>query len=81
MAFIISDDKNERIKIVKLFKDIYQKRSAITHGGIKIINIEDISISLQLSKLMIISFLTNKPFCEMKNMEELNKHLINLKFK
>jgi len=81
IAFIIADDKDERIQIVKLLKEIYQKRSAISHGGSTIITLEDVYTSLQFSKLMITSFLTTKPFCEMDKMDELNKYLINLKFK
>lgn len=81
LAFIINDDLEQRKKISKYFKDIYQKRSAIAHGAIKTIDIQDLGIALQISKLMIITFLTNKPFCDIKTMDELNKHITDLKFK
>jgi hypothetical protein len=81
LAFIINDDLEQRKKISKYFKDIYQKRSAIAHGATKTIDIQDLSISLQISKLMIIAFLINKPFCDIKTMEELNKCITDLKFK
>jgi len=80
LAFIIQDDKEERKKIAKYFKDIYQKRSAIAHGGKKTIDIEDLELAKQIAKLMVISFLTTSPFKELKTMEELNKHMTDLKF-
>ncbi len=81
LAFIINDELEQRKKISKYFKDIYQKRSAIAHGAAKTIDIQDLALAMQISKLMIITFLTNKPFCDIKTMEELNKYLTNLKFK
>lgn len=81
LAFIINDDLEQRKKISKYFKDIYQKRSAIAHGATKTIDIQDLAIALQISKLMIITFLTNKPFCDIKTMDELNKCITDLKFK
>ncbi|MES2726824.1 MAG: hypothetical protein V4643_06955, partial [Bacteroidota bacterium] len=81
LAFIINDDLEERKKISKYFKEIYQKRSAIAHGAATTIDIQDLATALQISKLMIIAFLTNKPFCEIKTMDELNKCITDLKFK
>ena len=81
LAFIINDNLEQRKKISKYFKDIYQKRSAIAHGAAKTIDIQDLVMALQISKLMTIAFLTNKPFCDIKTMEELNKYITDLKFK
>jgi hypothetical protein len=81
LAFIINDDLEQRKKISKYFKDIYQKRSAIAHGAAKTIDIQDLAMALQISKLMIIAFLTHKPFCDIKTMDELNKCMTDLKFK
>jgi len=81
LAFIINDELDQRKKISKYFKDIYQKRSAIAHGAVKTIDIQDLAMALQISKLMIITFLTQKPFCDIKTMDELNKCITDLKFK
>lgn len=81
LAFIIQDDKEERKKVAKYFKDIYQKRSAIAHGAKKIIEMEDLELAKQIAKLMVISFLVTSPFKEMKTMADLNKHMMDLKFK
>lgn len=81
VAFIIHDNLEDRKKIAKYFKDVYQVRSAIAHGAAKNVTQKEVRIALELSKLMITSFLTIKPFCEMKTMQELNQHLADLKFK
>lgn len=81
LAFIIQDDKDKRINISKYFKDIYQKRSAIAHGANKTINFDDLQMARQISKLMVITFLTINPFNEMTSMEQLNNYLTELKFK
>jgi hypothetical protein len=81
LAFIINDDLEMRKKIAKYFKDIYQKRSAIAHGASKVIEIDDLGMALQISKLMIRSFLTTKPFSDMKTIAELNRYMTELKFK
>lgn len=81
LAFIIQDNLEERKSIAKYFKDIYQKRSAIAHGASKTIDSEDLHLALEIAKRMVISFLTKKPFDEMKSMDDLSKHLIDLKFK
>lgn len=72
LAFIISDELEQRKKISKFFKDIYQKRSAIAHGAVKTIDIQDLAMALQISKLMIVAFLTQKPFCDIRTMDELS---------
>jgi hypothetical protein len=81
LAFIIEDELDKRKSIAKYFKDIYQKRSAIAHGGIKSIEKEDLDIALKISKLMVISFLTKEPFKSFKSLEQLNNHITELKFK
>ena len=56
LTFIINDDLEQRKKIAKYFKDIYQKRSAIAHSASKIIEIEDLRIAHNISKSLIIKF-------------------------
>jgi hypothetical protein len=81
LVFITNDDLEQRKKISKYFKEIYQKRSAIAHGAAKTIDVEDLGIALQISKLMIITILTVSPFSNLKTIDELNKCIIDLKFK
>ena len=81
LAFIIHDDINKRKDIAKYVKDLYQKRSAIAHGGTKTIDIQDLQMAKQISNHMIISFLTVKPFCEIETMADLYKYMTDLKFK
>ncbi len=81
LAFILYDNPDHRKTIPKYFKDIYQKRSAIAHGGVKTIYTEDLNLVLQISKFMIRSFLTIEPFCNFKTIKELESYLTDLKFK
>lgn len=80
LAFIITDEKEERKKMSRKFKDIYKKRSSIAHGSNAKIDFEDLEEVFEITKNMIISFLIKSPFKEMKTMESLNTHIINLKF-
>ncbi|MEC3965583.1 hypothetical protein [Flagellimonas halotolerans] len=81
LAFIIHDDATKRRQIAKYFKQTYRKRSAIVHGGDKAIDIKDVQIALQISKLMVIAFLTTDPFNKMKTVQKLNEYITELKFK
>ena len=80
LAFIIQDNPKKRKEIVKFFKQTYRKRSAIVHGGSKVVELDDLQIAFQIAKLMVISFLVNKPFCELKTMQQLNEYINDLKF-
>lgn len=81
LAFIIEDDMEQRKKISSYFKELYKKRSAIAHGASKIIDEADLHLALQISKLMIISFLTHEPLKNLKTISELNSYMTDLKFK
>jgi hypothetical protein len=80
LAFIIQDNPTKRKEIVKFFKQTYRKRSAIVHGGSKVVDFDDLRIAFQISKLMVISFLVHKPFCELQTMQQLNEYINDLKF-
>lgn len=80
LAFIIQDNPKKRQEIAKFFKQTYAKRSAIVHGGSKVVELDDLQIAFQISKLMVISFLVHKPFCEFETMQQLNEHINDLKF-
>ncbi|MGN6618300.1 MAG: hypothetical protein ACTHJ5_14090, partial [Ilyomonas sp.] len=81
LAFIIEDDLEKRKAISKYFKDLYQKRSAIAHGGVKIIGKEDLKLALTICKQMIFSLTCIKPFNTFSNIQQLNDFLNDLKFK
>jgi len=80
LAFIIQDNPKKRKEVVKFFKQTYRKRSAIVHGGSKVVDLDDLKIAFQIAKLMVISFLVHKPFCEFKTMQQLNEYITDLKF-
>lgn len=80
-AFIISDDASERKEIAGHFKHIYNKRSAIAHGGKTNIEIGDLVIAARLVKRIVRTFLCTEPYCKMKTMNEVRNHIETLKFK
>lgn len=80
LAFILSNDLKSRLSISSYFKSIYGKRSAIAHGAKTAISESDIQLLNYYSKMMIITFLTKRPFNEMKSIKELNQYMNQLKF-
>lgn len=80
-AFIIADIPAKRMEISKYFKQIYKTRSAIVHGGPKSVDLKALHIALQIAKLLVVSFLTKKPFCNMKSIQQVSEHIVELKFK
>lgn len=80
LAFIIHEDHTMRIQTAKYFKQIYTKRSAIVHGGSKIIDDKDLQLALQIAKQMVYSFLSKDPFNKMSSMKELSEYMTELKF-
>lgn len=81
LAFIIEEEPDRRRTKAKYCKDIYQKRSAIAHGGSNTVQKEDLETALVISKSMLLSFLTTEPFKSFSTIEQLNNHMTELKFK
>jgi len=80
LAFIISDKLIDRIEISNQFKTIYQKRSAIAHGGDKSIVRDDLVTAHYLAVSMIQCLLTKPQFIAMQSNSDLNDYITNLKF-
>lgn len=81
LAFILHDKTEERKKVSKYFKELYRDRSAITHGGSKSLNIQDLQVGCQICKQMVTSFLVTQPFCDMKTIKDLSEYMTELKFR
>jgi len=81
LAFIIKTNHHERKQIVKLFKELYKKRSAISHGSSQKILLSDLEIILDVSQELIKTLLTVEPYSKMKTMKELNDYINELKYK
>lgn len=81
IAFILEDEIEKRKDISKLFKKLYKERSSIAHGNQKTIELEDLTLAFQLSKMLIIKLLTKEPYCSFSTIDQLNDEITNLKFK
>jgi len=80
-AFILSDNLEGRIAISKYFKELYSKRSAIVHGGNTSVTIEDLDLAKQISKGLVITFLTDPVYKAFNNISEVTEFINKLKFK
>ncbi|CCH01627.1 hypothetical protein FAES_3620 [Fibrella aestuarina BUZ 2] len=81
LAFIMSEELEARKDIVKYFKDIYRKRSAVAHGGSVEVTKGDLHIANYLIKITIHILLTDKDFVDMNTVEDLRKYIDDVKFK
>lgn len=80
IAFIVAKNKENRKRIVKEFKDLYEKRSLIAHGVYANISNKDIKLASDISQILILEFLTKEPYISMKTIEDLKNHIEDLKF-
>lgn len=80
LAFIIHDTPEKRKEVVKTFREIYQKRSAVTHGGRSDISADLLFSAYALCKQVIILLLVHKDFAQINNLTELKEWVDNKKF-
>jgi len=80
-AMILGKDYEERITIEKKIKEIYSIRSALAHGANKEISDEEMIMAMNVSKNIIITFLTDKDLIEMNNIEKFYDYLKRKKYK
>ena len=80
LAFLLTTDYENRVKIVKLVKDLYSKRSAIVHGGESIVDPTDLRQLNLISSSAAWEFLQNPELQTVQNMEGFGKWLSYKKF-
>lgn len=80
IAFLLSENVENRKKNAGVFKLLYNKRSGIVHGSKQSINDKDLHEALMLSKQIIKILLTTEPYKNFNNSKQLSEHLIDLKF-
>lgn len=79
-AFIIYDNLEDRKKLAKRFKEIYQKRSAVSHGGKTNISSDDLFKAYAICKQLIIILLVNVDFKGMSKIEDIRDWVESKKF-
>ncbi len=63
-AFLLGEDRDQRLSIYRDINDIYKKRSALVHGGKKTISTEDISNASELLHKVLLRITTKQPFVD-----------------
>ena len=79
-AFIIGGNYKERVKIVKLIKNLYSCRSAIVHGRQKTPIDVDLLDAAKIAIKLIVKFTTDDILKKITTMEELTKTINKKKF-
>lgn len=79
MAFMVGTDLNSRLVIVKLVKNTYGIRSAISHGGNTDLTDDYIGLN-DLTRRCIIKMLTDEAYKEITTIEKFYEHIKILKF-
>lgn len=80
LAFLLTTDYEDRMKVVKIVKDLYSKRSAIVHGGESIVDPADLRQLNLISSSAAWEFLQNPELQTIQNMEGFGKWLSYKKF-
>lgn len=69
-----------RIEMYNIMKKLYSKRSELAHGSKVELPIEDYNTMMQIIQYLIRIFLDTEIYCEMKEIDELEKYIQKLKF-
>lgn len=80
VAFIIGNNYEERMKIIKTFTDFYSYRSAVAHGG-ETSKQGNYFEYLYLFKNTLKEILTNKEFKDCRSIEQLDEKIKKIKYK
>lgn len=79
-AFTASDVKNFRLYVEKHIKDVYGNRSAIVHGGQKVVSKSSVSEFLQILRLIITNLITKPEFSSFSSIEQLDRYIKDKKY-
>jgi hypothetical protein len=80
VAFILGDDIEERLRLVKQMKTLYSIRSRITHHGSTDAGYEELLELESIVAQLILEFLTNKEYVSLVTKEDLTQLLELIKY-
>ena len=80
IALILGSSVDERLKLEKRVKDLYELRSTIVHSGNKDINQADYKTLLEIARSVIIKILTSDKLNSVDTVEELYSILKKIKY-
>ncbi len=79
-AFIIADNLSERLDAVKKIKRMYEKRSAVAHGGTQVVPTGLVSESMNLMRDLITKIITNPDLRDLRTIEEVREWIDKKKY-
>ena len=79
-AFILGDNRDRRLEIESLTRDLYSTRSAVAHGGAKSVTKEDEHTAFALVKSLITKLLTTPELAGISDINGLKTLINNLKY-
>jgi hypothetical protein len=80
VAFILGNDKEERLEIDRIIKKLYEIRSALSHGSDKSISEQELQLACFYSTNIIRAFLVVDELFAIKSPEDLNKYIKSKKY-
>ena len=80
-AMILGNNYEDRINTEKKVREIYNIRSAIAHGAEKEVSDDELNIAMNISRNIVIQFLTNTELTEIKNIDQFVEYLKKKKYK
>jgi len=81
VAFILGKSKEERIEIDKVIKNLYEIRSALSHGFDKTIDKDELTLAGIYSKSVVTAFLIDEKIKDIDSPEKLSKYIKELKYR
>jgi hypothetical protein len=80
-AMILGNNYEDRIITEKNVRKIYSIRSAIAHGAEKEVSDNELNLAMNISRNIVIQFLTNTELTEIKNIDQFIDYLKKKKYK
>jgi hypothetical protein len=80
-AMILGNNYEEGIIMEKNIREIYSIRSAIAHGAEKEISDDELNLAMNISRNIVIQFLTNTELTKLKNIDQFIEYLKRKKYK
>jgi hypothetical protein len=80
-AIILGDNYEDRIIMEENVKEIYSIRSAIAHGSEKEVSDNELNLVMNISRNIVIQFLTNTELTEINNIDQFIEYLKKKKYK
>jgi len=80
-AMILGTNYDDRIITEKKVKEIYNIRSAIAHGAEKEVSDDELNLAMNISRNIVIQFLTKPELTEINNFDQFIEYLKKKKYK